>query len=272
MYNEDSKARTPPRHEDQRIFVAVVAEVGEDGVVSDELKVSQRLVVLLSDELQCRVGNQRVVTVQVESLQRKAGLQDPDELRALHLQGHDVHSEVGAHSNLNKNRCITFRHISAVTAAPLFLKKKKTQNKTRRQRRVFTIVFQSFSVGVLSNDFAPRAGPLSTSERRCSGVRRGVASRRHRSEVKSQKSIARDLRLLSRSTCGGVIRGSVGQTHRKKSLKKCFLFDLFLHHTYSETHLSYTYPAGGSVYRGAAGSRRRCWTGKLERQASPGRA
>lgn len=138
--------------------------------------------------------------------------------------------------------------------------------KKRRKKRAFTIVFQSFSVGVLSNDFAPRAGPLSTSERRCSGVRRGDANRRHRSDVKSQKSIARDLRLLSRSTCGGVTRGSAG----KQDIN--FFFFFFKHHTHSGTNLSHTYPAGGSVCRGAAGSRRKCWTGKLERQASPGPA
>lgn len=104
MYDEHSEASAPPRHEDQRILVAVVAEVGEDGIVPDELEVSQRLVVLLSDQLQRGVRHQRVVAVQVESLQGEAGLQHPDELGALHLQGHDVHSQVGAHTDLSKKR------------------------------------------------------------------------------------------------------------------------------------------------------------------------
>lgn len=74
MYYEHSEAGAPPRHEDQRIFIAVVSEVGKDRIVPDEMEVSQCLVVLLSDELQRRVRHQHVVTVQVESLQGQAGL------------------------------------------------------------------------------------------------------------------------------------------------------------------------------------------------------
>jgi len=66
--------------------------------------VSQRFVVLLRYELQHAVGHQRAVTVEVEALQREAGLQDPDELRAVDLQGHDVHAQVGTHADLWEDR------------------------------------------------------------------------------------------------------------------------------------------------------------------------
>lgn len=74
MYHKHSELSTPPRQEDQWIFVPVNAEVRKVGVIPHEQEVSQRFVVLLGDELQRGVGHERAVTVQVESLQRKAGL------------------------------------------------------------------------------------------------------------------------------------------------------------------------------------------------------
>lgn len=104
MYDKHGEAGAPPRHEHQWVLVAVVSEVGEDGVVPNEVQVSQRLVVLLRDQLQRRVRHQHVVAVQVQPLQGQAGLQDPDEVGVLHLLGHDVDPQVGAHADLNGER------------------------------------------------------------------------------------------------------------------------------------------------------------------------
>lgn len=74
MYHKHSQLSTPPGQEDQRVFVPIDAEVREVGVIPQEQEVSQRFVVLLRDELQCGIGHQCIVTVEVEALQRKARL------------------------------------------------------------------------------------------------------------------------------------------------------------------------------------------------------
>lgn len=74
MHHQYSQLSASPCQEDQRVFVAIDAEVREVGVIPQEQEVSQRFVVLLRDELQCGVGHQCAVTVEVEALQRKARL------------------------------------------------------------------------------------------------------------------------------------------------------------------------------------------------------
>lgn len=70
-----------------------------------------------------------------------------------------------------------------------------------------TSAFQSSSVAVPSTGLNSRAAPFSSSERRCSGVRRGDASRPQSSDVKSEKSRAREWRLDRRSSSDGEMRG-----------------------------------------------------------------
>lgn len=74
MYHQHSQLSTSPCQEDQRVLVPIDAEVREVRVIPQEQEVSQRFVVLLRDELQCGVRHQCAVTVEVEALQRKAGL------------------------------------------------------------------------------------------------------------------------------------------------------------------------------------------------------
>lgn len=100
MYHQNSQLSTPPRQKDQGVFVAIDAEVGEVGAIPQEQEVSQCFVVVLRDELQSGVANQRAVTVEMNPFQGEAGLEDPEELGAVHLQSRDVHSQVGTHTNL----------------------------------------------------------------------------------------------------------------------------------------------------------------------------
>lgn len=74
MYHQDGQLSTSPCQEDQRVFVAIDAEVREVGAILQEQEVSQRFVVLLRDELQRGVGHQHAVAVEVKSLKGKAGL------------------------------------------------------------------------------------------------------------------------------------------------------------------------------------------------------
>lgn len=74
MYHQYSQLSTSPCQEDQWVFIPIDTEVREVGVIPQEQEVSQRFVVLLRDELQCGVGHQCVVTIEVEALQRKAWL------------------------------------------------------------------------------------------------------------------------------------------------------------------------------------------------------
>lgn len=104
MYHQYSQLSTSPCQQDQGVFDPIDAEVGEVGVIPQEQEVRQCFFVLMSDERQDAVGHQCAVTVQVEALEREAGLQDSEELRAVDLQGHEVHSQVGARTNLGRSR------------------------------------------------------------------------------------------------------------------------------------------------------------------------
>lgn len=77
---------------------------------------------------------------------------------------------------------------------------------TNRQRCI-TSAFQSSSVAVPSNGLNSRAAPFSSRDRRCSGVRQGDANRPQSSDVKSEKSKAREWRFDKRSSSDGVMRG-----------------------------------------------------------------
>lgn len=73
-----------------------------------------------------------------------------------------------------------------------------------------TSAFQSSSVAVPSKDLTSML-PLSIRERRWSGVRWGDANRRQSSEVRSEKSRAREWREDKRSTSDGEMSGPTGR-------------------------------------------------------------
>lgn len=108
-----------------------------------------------------------------------------------------VTSTKHSHLVIKQSRKLAWNHCSGV--GPTRLRNK--------ENCCITSAFQSSSVAVRSKDLNSRAAPLSNRERRCSGVRRGDARRPQSSDVKSEKSRARELTLDRRSNSDGEMRG-----------------------------------------------------------------